>query len=246
MKKIKTIEEGVTAILNDLEKTVEKSWKYLPATGSDLVDTVIFDGEEIPLFWWRYDNQIFPLEKYEREIDSVSCKLNTVTTRSLGLDRLIIRQCDIAEWFLKSRVKKLNCYKNGGSAEILLTMQNNKVAILELAASLNVNMPEQGRLTVWGKKGMASNRVVSQKEMPQSIYVFTQEGNLETYNDLCSALYGLSRSEVIKVASIVDVLTGGVDCKEVRETFVRLKKYLELANLSAAENKPYIVKGGMK
>ena len=69
MKKIKTIEEGVTAILNDLEKTVEKSWKYLPATGSDLVDTVIFDGEEIPLFWWRYDNQIFPLEKYEREIE---------------------------------------------------------------------------------------------------------------------------------------------------------------------------------
>ena len=64
MKKVKTIEEGVEAILQDIEIVVNKPWQYLPATSEDLVDFVIFDGKKIPLFWWRYDNQIFQKKIY--------------------------------------------------------------------------------------------------------------------------------------------------------------------------------------
>lgn len=242
MKKVKTIEEGVEAILQDIEIVVNKPWQYLPATSEDLVDWIIFDGKKIPLFWWRYDNQIFPLEEKAEWINSVSCKLNTVTTREHGLERLIFRQCDIAEWFLKSQVKKLNCYQKGGAAEILLTMENKKVAILELAASLSSNTEEQGRLTVWGKQGLASNRVVSQKDLPQSIYVYKDDGSLDTYNDLCPTLYGLSRLDVIKVSAVVDILKGTCDVEEIQAAYERCQKYLEISKKSTAENRPFNVK----
>ena len=242
MKRVGTIEEGVKAILEDVQVVVDKPWEYVPATGDALVDFVIFDGKKIPLFWWRYDNQIFPIADKAEEIKSVSCKLNTVTTREHGLNRLILRQCDIAEWFLQSQVKKLNCFQKGVAAEILLTMENKKVAILELAASLSSNIEEQGRLTVWGKEGMASNRVVSQKDLPQSIYVYTENGKVDTYNDLCPTLYGLSRLDVIKVSAVVDILKGTCDVEEIQVAYERCKKYLEISQKSAQENRPFNVK----
>ncbi len=242
MKKVKTIQEGVQAILQDIELIVDKPWEYVPASGEELVDYVVFDGKKIPLFWWRYDNQIFPLAERAQEINSVSCKLNTVTTKEHGLERLILRQCDIAEWILQSRIKKLNAYQKGGSAEILLTMKNKKVAILELAASLSSNTEEQGRLTVWGKQGMASNRVVSQKDLPQSIYVYTEDGTVDTYNDLCPTIYGLNRLDVIKVSAVVDILRGTCDVAEIQAAYERCKNYLALSKKSAEENRPFNVK----
>ena len=242
MKKISSIVEGVKAVLEDCEISVHTPWEYVPATGESLVDWVVFKGEKIPLFWWRYDNQIFPLADRAEEIKSVSCKLNTVTTREHGLDRLIIRQCDIAEWILRSQVARLNAYQKGGSAEILLTMENKKVAILELSASLSSTIEEQGRLTVWGRQGMTSNRVVSQKDLPQSIYVYTESGKVDTYNDLCPMLYGLSRLDIIKVSAIVDILRGTCDSKEIQSAYERCEKYLKTCKKSAQENKPFKVK----
>ncbi len=243
MQTIDTIEQGVQAVFKDRGKEIDKQWKYLPAQGEELVDILVVDGEEIPLFWWRYDNQVFPLKNKEQNMDSVSCKLNTVSSKVNGLDRLLIRHFDIAEWFLKSSVRKLNCYRKGNSAEVLLTMENEKVAMVELAATLGENANEQGRMTIWGKKGMASNRVVSQKDMPQSIYVYDSEGNLQTYNDLCITLYGLSRMQVIKVAAITDVLCGNYDVAGSKQAMEKYKRYLDYSKRSAEENKPYFVKG---
>ncbi len=242
MQEIKTIEQGVEAIFTDKQQTIAKKWGFFPAKKEEIVDTLIVDGEIIPLFWWRYDNQVFPLENLQEKMDSVSCKLNTVSQKSIGLDSLIIRHFDIAEWFLKSKIKKLNCYKKGNSAVILLTMENDKVAMIELASTLNDGADEQGRMTIWGRKGMASNRVVSQKDLPQSIYVYHSDGRKETFNDLCITLYGLDRMQIVKVAAITDILCDNCNVEEIKENFERYKKYLNLAKLSAENNKPYTVK----
>ena len=242
MNKITTIEEGVAKLEKELTERTVKEYKYIPAKENMLADILVCDGEEIPVFWWRYDNQVFPLESSERNIDSVSCKLNTITTKKNGLDRLMIRQFDIAEWYLKSKVERLNCYQKGASAEVLLTMQNKKVAILEMAATLHENAFEQGRFTIWGRKGMASNRVVSQKEMPQSIYVYGDNGETEVYNDLVLQLYGLSREDVIKTCAIISMLKWDCDFDKTKKDFERYKKYLSLAKKSAKENRPCIIK----
>ena len=125
---------------------------------------------------------------------------------------------------------------------MLLTMENEKVAMVELAATLHEASEEQGRMTIWGRNGMASNRVVSQKDAPQSIYVYHSDGSTETYNDLCRVLYGLDRIQVIKVCAIANILCGKYDVQETKESMVRYEKYLALAKLSANENRPYTVK----
>ena len=73
MQQINTIEQGVQAAFDEKRQKIEHEWEFIPATNGDLTDTVIVDGERIPLFWWRYDNQIFPLEELERNMNSVSC-----------------------------------------------------------------------------------------------------------------------------------------------------------------------------
>ena len=242
MQQINTIEQGVQAAFDEKRQKIEHDWKFVPASEGELTDTVIVDGDRIPLFWWRYDNQIFPLEELERNMNSVSCKLNTISTKSVGLDSLMIRHFDIAEWFLKSKVKKLNCYQKGNSAAVLLTMENEKVAMVEIAATLHKDLEEQGRMTIWGRNGMASNRVVSQKDAPQSIYVYHSDGRTETFNDLCRVLYGLDRLQVMKVCAIANILCGKYDVQEAKENIVRYEKYLAFAKLSAKENRPYTVK----
>ena len=189
MQEITTIEQGVQAAFDEKRQKIEHEWEFLPATNGELTDTVIVDGEHIPLFWWRYDNQVFPLEELERNMDSVSCKLNTISTKSIGLDSLMIRHFDIAEWFLKSRVKKLNCYQKGNSVAVLLTMENEKVAVLELGANLPQGAEEQTRHTVWGKMGMESTRVVSTKVRPQSVYLYTDRVEPYTFNDATVGIF---------------------------------------------------------
>ncbi len=234
MKKCATIEEGVASVLEVYRYKIDKTWKYVPATGDDLCDRVIIDGEEYPFFWWRSDLQIGPMTAMAPERKPCSMKLNRTCPVSEGLDRLLYRELDSAEQMLGSSISKVMCFTNKNALNMLATMENERVAIFELAAALNDETNEQGRHTYWGQEGMASDKVVSQKVPSEALYLFTDDQpQAQTYNDIFIYMYGLSRVDATKAAAIVEILLGRMDVSTWKEKDAHFRRCIAAAKESA-------------
>ena len=161
-------------------------------------------------------------------------KLNCSVAKKNGLDGIMYREFDIVQQALNSEIKSIMCFQNDNAANMIATMKNDCVAIFELAAVLNENTPEQGRHTLWGKNGMVSDKVISQKITANSAYIFTEDSDKpETYNDLFLHMYGLNRSDTIKAACITEILLGRLDISGWKDADKRCKAYLAAAKESA-------------
>ncbi len=234
MKKCNTIEEGVASVIEMYRYSINKEWQYLPAGDGDLCDKLILDGEEYPFFWWRCDTQVAALIRMAPERKPSSMKLNRSCPKSEGLDRLLYRELDIAEQVLGSPIAKVMCLRNEPALNMLATTENERVAIFELAAVLNENTAEQGRHTLWGSDGMASDRVVSQKVASEAIYLFTEEEEApETYNDIFNYMYGLSKTDATKAAAILEILLGNLDISHWKELDAHYRRCMAAAEDSA-------------
>ena len=234
MEKYLTIEQGVESVMSVYGYKSEKTWKYIPAKANELCDKLIIDGKEYPFFWWRTDVQINPLTKMAPERKLCSMKLNRTCPSSEPLERLLYREIDIAEQILGSDISKVMCFKNESAMNMLATMENDRVAVFELASVLNDDTPEQGRHIYWGENGMASDRVVSQKVTSEAIYLFTREqANPETFNDIFIHMYGLNKVDVIKASAIIDILLGKTDISAWNERDEHYKKCIAAAMKSA-------------
>ena len=172
MKKCLTIEDGVRAVLSIYNVTPDKTWEYIPVGEENLTDTIVLDGVEYPLFWWRCDTQIMALYERAPKRKLCSMKLNRSCTKSYGIDRLMYQEIDIAEMMLDSQVESIMCFGNANARNMIAVMENQRVAVFELAAVLHDGTAEQGRHIYWGQEGMASDRVVSQKVASEAIYLF--------------------------------------------------------------------------
>lgn len=234
MEKCTTIEEGVQNVLTQLRIQLDKKWQFVPAGENDLTDTLVLDGESYPLFWWRADPQIATIAKLAPSRDICSMKLNRTCSRSLGLDKLLYRELDIAEFVMGTRVKTMMNFRNGNSMNMLCTMENDRVALFELAATLHDDSPEQGRHTYWGSNGMASDRVVSQKLPSEALYLFTEDKADPTlYNDLFLLMYGLDRTTTLKAATITEILLGRRDISDWKVRDQHYRRCIRIAQESA-------------
>lgn len=214
LNKCQTIEDGVRAILKIYEQE-EPDWQYCPATDDDYCDRLIVNGKDLPLFWWRADIQTNQMLGMAPARDLCSMKLNRTCSRQEGLDRLLYRELDIAELTLDAPIRQIMCYRREHSLTMLATLSNQRVALMELAAVLHPDTPEQGRHSYWGKNGMASDRVVSQKTAAQAVYLFTDESETpQTYNDIFLYTYGLNKTDSTKAAAIAEILMGWVDVSD--------------------------------
>lgn len=231
MKRVTDIKEGVEIIKSLYEIKNDAKWEILPA-GDDLVEKIKFNGKVYPFFWWRFDPQMNNLYSRGGSIDPVSYKLTCMCERSRGLDWLIYRETDIAEWSLRSTAERVMCFRKGKSANVIITMKNKDVAVLELGATLPEGTVDQGRHTIWGQNGMGSDRVVSQKPASAAIYMYTDNPKPDTFNDEVLHLYGMEKEDVTKVAAVVEILRGNVDLDSWTKADVRLKKHLEICKKS--------------
>ena len=234
MNKCLTIEEGVKSALKVYECTPKQKWAFQPAKNGELYDKLILDNEEYPLLWHRCDPQLLEIHELAPLRDPCSIKLNRCVSKQVGLDSIMCREFDIAEWVLGSEVKSIMCFKNDNAANVIATMKNDCVAVFELSAVLNENTSEQGRHTLWGKNGMVSDMVISQKNSVNSAYVFTEDKvEPKTYNDLFLHMFDLSRIDTIKAACITEILLGSLDISNWKATAEKCKKYLSAAYKSA-------------
>ena len=117
---------------------------------------------------------------------------------------------------------------------MLCTMENDRVALFELGATLHDDADEQGRHTYWGEEGMASDRVVSQKLPGRAVYLFTQDRpEPETFHDLFIYVYGLNRTDALKATCIAEILLGRRDISDWKEKDQHYRRCIAKAAESA-------------
>ena len=235
MKQITSIREGVENLLKIKEITNAPAWEIVKASNGELYDTVLVDGKAYPLFWWRYNSQQAAIRSNAKTIQCVTAKLNLCCDKTEGIDRLMFREFDLAEWFMYSKIKYFNAFIKNSSANILATMENENAVQIELGATLPEGCEDQGKHTVWGKNGMLGDRVVSEKLRQQSLYVFTDSPRPYLYSDNTYDLYGLNRYEVDVATTIYHILIGNVNLQEWQECAKRLTEYVRLAHVSNNE-----------
>ena len=236
IKFCKTVEDGVRNALEIFAMEAEVAWRYIPAKEGDFTDTLELDGVKYPLFWWRCDPQVGAMYSKAPERKICSMKLNRVGAKSQGLRKLLYKELDIAEFIMRSRVKSVMNFQKGCSMNMLATMENERVALFELAATLHDETPEQGRHTYWGEEGMASDRVVSQKVASEAIYLFTDDArDPQTYNDIFIYMYGLDRTDTLKATCIAEILMGRRSVADWRERSDHYIRCIERAEQSAQQ-----------
>lgn len=236
MKKCLTVEDGVRSALEVYQIEPKVQWSYVPAEAGELVDSLILDGVKYPLFWWRCDPQVSTMQELAPERKICSMKLNRSGAKSEGLEKLLYKELDIAEFIMDTRVRTMMNFRKGDSMNMLCTMENDRVALFELTAALHDDTPEQGRHTYWGEDGMASDRVVSQKVPSESVYLFTQDrAEAETYNDIFIYMYGLKKNDVLKATTIAEILMGKRDPSDWIERDTHYRHCIEVAARSAQQ-----------
>lgn len=234
MKKCVTIEDGVRSALATYQVEPKVQWTFVPASEGDYTDCLMLDGVKYPLFWWRCDPQVGSMYAKAPSRKLCSMKLNRAGAKSAGLEALLYKELDIAEWIMGSTVRTVMNFQNGSSMNMLATMKNERVALFELTASLHDDTPEQGRHTYWGEDGMASDRVVSQKVASEAIYLFTEDQrDPQTYNDIFIYMYGLDRTDTLKATIIAEILMGRRDISDWNLRDAHYRKCIAAAAVSA-------------
>ena len=228
MDKNFTIEDGVKSLFRVNGISDMPKWEYLPKTEKDYTERIIIDGEIYPIFYWRHDPQIQAIMRNGKYNIGGSCstKISGMIDRTYGLQAFLYKEIDNAEWILDSKIKKMTAFVNQNAANVLLKMENDKVAVLELGANLPKGTEEQTRHTVWGKMGMESTRVVSTKIRPQSVYLYTDKPEPYTFNDATIELYGLSLYDATIAVSIFKMLTDKVDLAWLKSRERQLIAYI--------------------
>ena len=212
MKKCVTVEDGVKNILEVYEFTSPGKWEFVPCKEGELCDTLVLDGKTYPLLYWRCDTQVVQMQGFAPSRNPCSMKTAQTVRKSMGLQKLLYRELDICETILDTKVKSVMNFENGCAMNLMTTMENDCVCVFELCSVLNEKSPEQGRRIFWGKNGMASDGVVSQKIKNASVYLFTEENeNPETFNDIFQYTYGLEREDVLRACMIAEILMGRRD-----------------------------------
>ena len=154
----------------------------------------------------------------------------------------MLKELDNAEWILDSKIKKLTAFFNQNAVNVILKMNNDKVAVLELGATLPYGTEDQIRYTVWGRQGMESSRVVSTKVVPQSVYLYTDKKEPYTFNDATKELFGLSLSESNLAVAVYKMLTGKVDLKWLKNRENQLIAYLNAIYESSCKETSIVFK----
>ncbi len=236
MEKVTSIEQGVAQYFKLGGLGEAKEYKLIKRKNGEFTDFIEFDGKKYPVFSWRSEPQTASVagSAKNRMGDSCSFKISGAVPKDFGLDRFIYRELDVAEWTLDSKIKHLTAFVNNNAANIIVRMENDKVAVLELAASLPAGAAEQVRHTAWGTVGMASDRVVSNKIRPQGVYYYNDVDPIPaTFNDDLYYMYGLNQDDTAEAVCVVQMLLGAFSGEEFLKKDEDLKKYVKAVYLSA-------------
>ena len=244
MRKTVSVEEGVNRLIETFQEKVDENWEILPKTENDYTPKLKIGTKIYPIFYWREDPQVQAVVRNGKYNigNSCSAKISGQAGKAYGIESFLYKELDCAEWILDSELKKLTAYYNKNAVNVVLRMKNDKVATLELGATLPFNAEEQVRHTVWGSLGMESSRVISTQERPQSVYLYTDRKEAYTFNDTYNVLYGLTLNDSNLAVAVYKMITGKIDLNWLKLRNNQLIDYLNAVKESSYKEKSFVFK----
>lgn len=225
MEKITSIHDGVKKLLEIRGREVPE-FVLEPCESAGFADTLVWNGQRIPLLHSRYMPRIRAIAGYGgRPENNSALNVYSFTGCDVSLEQLIYRELDIAEFILHSKVKKITAFVNRNAASIIAVMENDTCANLDLGNTMADGAHYQCQHRLVTNHGMANDLSATDMTIQHQMYVFGQEGTT-VYDDDEFYLYGLDEDEVAKVLTIHAVLTGKVEWHDWADRDARYRRLI--------------------
>ena len=227
MEMVRSVEEGVVKLLKFRKRSVP--FFMLEKNNNGFLDTLIWDGNRIPLFDSHFDPQIRAVAQYGND-SGVNCALNgySFCGRDVSLESLIFREVDIAEFIMHSKVKKVTAFVNGTAANMILVMENGACANMDLGCSMAPGTGNQCQHRLITTHGMANDRGVTDMIPQHQVHVFGMESqNPRWYDDMDVYLYGLNEEDSRKAIAIHAIITGQECWEQWKNNETRCRNVVE-------------------
>ena len=240
MKRLTEICEGVRKLLSLGMREIPE-FSLEPREADGYLETLVWNGQRIPLFSSRYERRIRAIAKYGNSAeDNSALNVYCFVGCDIPLDRLIYFELDIAEYVLHSRIKKITAIVNGGAANIIAVMENGTCANMDLGNTMASGAHYQCQHRLITKHGMANDLSAADMTIQHQLYLFGQEGNA-VYDDDEAYLFGLDEDQVSKALTIHGILTGQQSVEGWAENDVRYRKMVKAVHESNELGKPIYV-----
>ncbi len=233
-EKLSSVEEGVRRLLTIRDRAIP-DFRVDPRSEGELVDTLVLEGERLPLLDWRYEPRTNSMRGYGRVAEQNCCvNVSSFFGSDTPLDVLIYRELDLAEYLLHSKIVKVTAFIRGGACNLIAKCESGAQANLELGTTMAPGTIPQFQHRLITTHGMANDKGVNDLVEQSGVYVFTNEDTRPVvYDDGEYYLYGLTVEQSVRCTFIQGVVLGRVDKAELVEQDKHLREVLAAVHKSA-------------
>ncbi len=211
---------------------------------AELCPCLMMNGKTIPLPTWQQERRFTELKSMAEDgtlqnISSVrSCRIEPTGT---SLSRLLYRELDLLEWMIGSPIAYLYTVRSGAAANTAAQLKCGVVCTVETAATLSPDAQIIDKHEIIASVGVALDKAVDTQIQQNSIYVFSDQKEPDTYTDTDFELYGLVPEEIALVRSALDILKNPEQEDVNLRRDAHLRKLVEIALESASGGRKIIV-----
>ncbi len=207
--KVTSIEEGVKKLIA-MRKLPIPQFTLESRHPEEYLDTLVWNGQRIPLFDMHYDPRIEYIARYGKDAEQNSAlNVYSFVGNDISLSQLIYQELDIAEYVLHSRMKKLTAFVNQNAANMIVEMESGACANIDLGNTLKPGSANQCEHRLITTHGMANDRAVGTMTVFHQVNLFgIEEEAVTVYDDDEYYLYGLDEVQTRKTRAIHAILTG--------------------------------------
>lgn len=194
---VSNIENAVKLLLHKYEVKANVELNLLP--GWSFLNKELNDND-MPLLTWRLNRRFIELKKIvsDEVVENVSmlrfCSLGDPNIWSL--EALMYREFDLCEFITGSRIAYIHAtLTNGLAGNIIVKLENGTIGSVEIGVQVPAGKPLIERHEIIARRGVASDIVVDTQVPQSSIYIFTENGDME-YKDVDNELFGMDEFQV--------------------------------------------------
>ncbi len=190
------------------------------------------EKNQIPLLPWRTRRKFTELKKIVTDSIIEDPCLFRISSRgrrdNCTLSSLLYREMDLCEFIGNEKIVSIQANINDDQvANLIVKLDNNILCSIEVSIQLPDNSSLQDRHEIIGRRGVASDMVVDTQIVQNSVYTFTEKGEL-SYTDTDMELFGLDDSQIDHIRAAFAVL------KDADLGTEWQKQHIHLANLLKA------------
>ena len=165
---------------------------------------------EISLLPWRMKRKFTELKKIVADAVIEEPCLFRISSRgsrdNWTLSSLLYREMDLCEFIGNGKIVSIQANINDAKiANLIVKLDNDILCSIEVSTQLPHNSVLQDRHEIIGRRGVASDMVVDTQVVQNSVYTFTEKGEL-SYTDTDMELFGLDDAQIDHVRAALAVL----------------------------------------